>query len=57
MTIDTIFMCFCEDCERNDGVNSPYFMSKDLMVGIISPTIKHMSKTKHRQPVPTIICL
>ncbi|CAH1787745.1 unnamed protein product [Owenia fusiformis] len=31
MTIDTIFLCFCEDCERNDGVRKPYFMSKGLM--------------------------
>jgi solute carrier family 44 (choline transporter-like protein), member 1 len=21
MTIDTIFLCFCEDCERHDGIN------------------------------------
>lgn len=31
MTIDTIFLCFCEDCERNDGVGRPYFMSRTLM--------------------------
>ncbi|XP_070556799.1 choline transporter-like protein 1 isoform X2 [Ptychodera flava] len=31
MTIDTIFICFCEDCEMNDGVTKPYFMSMDLM--------------------------
>ncbi|XP_045159516.2 choline transporter-like protein 1 isoform X2 [Mercenaria mercenaria] len=32
ITIDTIFLCFCEDCERNDGQDRPYFMSKNLMV-------------------------
>ncbi|XP_067126320.1 choline transporter-like protein 1 isoform X2 [Centruroides vittatus] len=32
MVIDTLFICFCEDCERNDGINRPYFMSKSLMV-------------------------
>ena len=32
ITIDTIFLCFCEDCERNDGQDKPYYMSKDLMV-------------------------
>jgi solute carrier family 44 protein 1 (choline transporter-like protein) len=32
ITIDTLFLCFCEDCERNDGVTKPYFMSKNLMV-------------------------
>ncbi|XP_064485322.1 choline transporter-like protein 2 [Ornithodoros turicata] len=27
MTIDTLFVCFCEDCEWNDGVTKPFFMS------------------------------
>lgn len=31
MTIDTIFLCFCEDCERNDGISRPYYMSRGLM--------------------------
>eukprot|EP01137_Pigoraptor_chileana_P013951 Opistho-2@68038 len=32
MAIDTIFLCFCEDCERNDGsAEKPYHMSKSLM--------------------------
>ncbi|CAH1398074.1 unnamed protein product [Nezara viridula] len=31
MVIDTIFICFCEDCEMNDGVEKPYFMSSGLM--------------------------
>jgi solute carrier family 44 (choline transporter-like protein), member 1 len=31
MTIDTIFLCFCEDCEQNDGIVRPYFMSRGLM--------------------------
>ncbi|XP_066581084.1 choline transporter-like protein 1 isoform X2 [Prorops nasuta] len=31
MVIDSIFLCFCEDCEKNDGVNRPYFMSRGLM--------------------------
>ncbi|XP_037801220.1 choline transporter-like protein 1 [Penaeus monodon] len=31
MTIDTLFLCFCEDCERNDGIEKPYYMSKGLM--------------------------
>ena len=22
------FLCFCEDCARNDGINKPYFMSR-----------------------------
>lgn len=32
MTIDTVFLCFCEDCEQNDGISKPYYMSRDLMV-------------------------
>ncbi|XP_054015045.1 choline transporter-like protein 1 isoform X2 [Hylaeus anthracinus] len=31
MVIDTIFICFCEDCEKNDGVGRPYYMSRGLM--------------------------
>lgn len=31
MAVDTLFLCFLEDIERNDGSNEkPYFMSKDL---------------------------
>lgn len=30
-TIDTIFICFCEDQSMNDGMSRPYYMSKDLM--------------------------
>ncbi|XP_044756952.1 choline transporter-like protein 1 [Coccinella septempunctata] len=31
MIIDTIFLCFCEDCEKNDGIGRPYYMSRGLM--------------------------
>lgn len=32
MAVDTLFLCFLEDCERNDGSpDRPYFMSKNLM--------------------------
>ncbi|RZC39006.1 choline transporter-like protein 1, partial [Asbolus verrucosus] len=31
MAIDTIFLCFCEDCEQNDGIVKPYYMSRGLM--------------------------
>eukprot|EP00058_Branchiostoma_floridae_P004452 XP_002589940.1 hypothetical protein BRAFLDRAFT_127837 [Branchiostoma floridae] len=30
MAIDTIFLCFCEDEERNDGVTKPYYSSVGL---------------------------
>lgn len=32
MAVDTLFLCFLEDCERNDGSpERPYYMSKQLM--------------------------
>lgn len=32
MAVDTLFLCFLEDCERNDGsTDRPYYMSKQLM--------------------------
>lgn len=31
MAIDTIFICFCEDSEQNDGISKPYYMSRNLM--------------------------
>ena len=30
MTVDTIFLCYCEDIDKNDGDLLPYFMSTDL---------------------------
>uniref|UniRef100_A0AAQ6A6E0 Choline transporter-like protein n=1 Tax=Amphiprion ocellaris TaxID=80972 RepID=A0AAQ6A6E0_AMPOC len=31
MCVDTLFLCFCDDLERNDGSsNKPYFMSPEL---------------------------
>uniref|UniRef100_A0A171AMW2 Choline transporter-like protein n=1 Tax=Triatoma infestans TaxID=30076 RepID=A0A171AMW2_TRIIF len=31
VAVDTLFLCFLEDCERNDGsVERPYFMSRNL---------------------------
>ncbi|RZB70342.1 Choline transpo domain containing protein, partial [Asbolus verrucosus] len=29
--IDTIFLCYCEDCQINDGEERPYYMSIELM--------------------------
>jgi choline transporter-like protein 2/4/5 len=30
-TVSTIFLCFCEDLERNNGsASAPYFMSESL---------------------------
>ncbi|XP_021948484.1 choline transporter-like protein 4 isoform X3 [Folsomia candida] len=33
MAVDTLFLCFLEDCERNDGSpEKPYYMPKELML-------------------------
>ncbi|KAL3869721.1 hypothetical protein ACJMK2_042370 [Sinanodonta woodiana] len=44
IAIDTIFICFCEDCERNDGVTKPFFMSKNLMEFLDSSAKAEMKK-------------
>jgi choline transporter-like protein 2/4/5 len=32
MAVDTLFLCFLEDCERNDGSpEKPFYMPKELM--------------------------
>ncbi|XP_022907847.2 choline transporter-like protein 1 [Onthophagus taurus] len=47
MAIDTIFLCFCEDCSQNDGLSKPYYMSKGLMSFVEnSKKIIEESKTK-----------
>ena len=39
MIIDTLLLCFCEDCVLNDGQSKPYYMSKGLMVSLSSKGI------------------
>jgi len=34
MTVDTLFICFCIDCEENDGNGRPYYMNASLMKAI-----------------------
>jgi Plasma-membrane choline transporter len=31
MIVDTIFISFCDDCEENNGMDRPYYMSHSLM--------------------------
>lgn len=42
MAVDTTFICFCEDLERNNGQDKPYFMSKSLLkvLGKKNKTVK-----------------
>lgn len=44
MTVDTIFICYCDDCDENDGSAQPYFMSPKLM--IIMQKLKDENKTE-----------
>lgn len=50
MAIDTIFLCFCEDSERNDGIEKPYYMSKGLMefVENSSKALEAMKQRKYQ---------
>lgn len=34
ITVDTIFICYCEDLDKNDGVESPYYMSRSLLIAM-----------------------
>ncbi|XP_059205567.1 choline transporter-like protein 4 [Centropristis striata] len=46
MAVDTLFLCFLEDLERNDGSQQkPYFMSKNLMK-ILNKSNKAPKKAK-----------
>ncbi|XP_071356487.1 choline transporter-like protein 4 [Trachinotus anak] len=46
MCVDTLFLCFLEDLERNDGsLQKPYFMSKNLMK-ILNKSNKGQKKGK-----------
>ncbi|KAI1308993.1 Choline transporter-like protein 1 [Halotydeus destructor] len=44
MAIDTLLICFCEDCAINDGLNRPYYMSSTLL-GFVDD---HQTLTKRR---------
>lgn len=47
MAVDTLFLCFLLDIERNDGKDNPqYFMSKNLMK-ILSLKQQKRSQKKH----------
>ncbi|CAK9832448.1 Choline transporter-like protein 1 [Anthophora retusa] len=49
MIIDTIFLCFCEDCEKNDGISRPYYMSRGLMefVENSKKALRYMDQEPH----------
>lgn len=58
MVIDTIFICFCEDCELNDGISKEYYMSKGLRVSTMYSKINRLNecpgsfiKLRHRKTI------
>uniref|UniRef100_A0A8B9M1A0 Choline transporter-like protein n=1 Tax=Astyanax mexicanus TaxID=7994 RepID=A0A8B9M1A0_ASTMX len=49
MCVDTLFLCFCEDLERNDGSSErPYYMSPELHE--ILSVMKKQAKKKKNKP-------
>ncbi|XP_044532827.1 choline transporter-like protein 5 [Gracilinanus agilis] len=45
MCVDTLFLCFCEDLERNDGsLERPYFMSPSLLRALGKKQNKKLKK-------------
>ncbi|XP_034561496.1 choline transporter-like protein 4 [Notolabrus celidotus] len=49
MCVDTLFLCFLEDLERNDGsLQKPYYMSRNLM-NILSKSNKTPKKGKKKE--------
>merc|ERR1719290_990378 len=50
MAVDTLFLCFLEDLERNDGsVESPYYMSRSLKQ-ILGKMEKTVNESRYRSP-------
>jgi hypothetical protein len=46
MTIDTILVCVCEDCDISDGITRPFFMSRGLME--VMQELKSVAILKYR---------
>ena len=43
MVVDTLLLCFCEDCQMNDGTEGKeYYMSNSLMVRKNPPPSPHV---------------
>jgi len=50
MAVDTLFLCFLEDLERNDGsIEKPYYMSKSLKQ-ILGKMEKTVNESRYRSP-------
>ncbi|KAJ8951653.1 hypothetical protein NQ318_012324 [Aromia moschata] len=53
MAVDTMFVCFCEDCIINDGVTKPYFMTRALMEFVDNSKVLFADTIK-KKGLPTI---
>ena len=52
MAVDTLFLCFLEDMERNDGTaERPYFMSRGLQKIVGKMQKFNVDKEQHRLEV------
>lgn len=54
MTIETIFLCFCEDYGKNNGESKPYHMSRNLMEFIEKSRNLTKSRQTKRNEISTI---
>ncbi|KAF5305607.1 hypothetical protein FQR65_LT07687 [Abscondita terminalis] len=53
MAVDTIFICFCEDCNINDGMTRPYYMPASLMEFVEkSKVVLNIQMTEVNSSVP-----
>ncbi|XP_025111130.1 choline transporter-like protein 1 isoform X2 [Pomacea canaliculata] len=49
MTVDALLLCFCEDCDMNDGsLERPYFASKRL-VAFVNESTQSLNKLSRRK--------
>jgi choline transporter-like protein 2/4/5 len=49
MAVDTLFLCFLEDMERNDGTpEKPYFMSRGLQKIVGKMQKFNVEKEQHK---------
>ncbi|XP_043940697.1 choline transporter-like protein 2 [Protopterus annectens] len=50
MCVDTLFLCFCEDLERNDGsAERPFYMSPELADILMKHKLEHSKSAQQQQ--------
>ncbi|KAK8775663.1 hypothetical protein V5799_030994 [Amblyomma americanum] len=48
VAVDTLFLCFCEDCEQNNGGSKPYFVTDSLRAFMHETKNDHSDMTNAR---------